>query len=696
MDVKTSSHNFFVTLASDASLNLFPDNKPSHFINVLPQSLKLPGNYLLGLSSISIPHTFQNVNELNNKFTVCIRSELMQGDEAELTNRDSSSFNQAPERNIIEASGVYELLQKGRYDSPLVSMIMAYYERRLKSVRDGGAPFLALLEKIDILLLNTKRRREPSASLYQRGEQTIDTFPEKLLEREIVLAGLHELLAQNKDNPNKKSKTALRQRVESERKEHRKDNLASLLPDKLNQYERNSEMKLFLLNRFASIRDLWVKIDELLLEIFPQRLLRPLTEQLVQQAPIDSVLLELEAQLSRYADLERKSLQYEYNVSNLKIVGLHLARLNGENERLLTVDVVAALQDPDETKTARVQLLLEHMRLSQARIKSILKEREVHIQEGIPVTNDIPSYEPRRFEDRAIEDMLAVMEKRRHDYLSIQRTLFTQYDDPTLLIRARNQYLLTLKLDDTDIPLVKAMISDCPSPDLRNALLNQLTSIEESRSDIQTIIESYKNQGKIITEDETQLIETCVSQLNELQKNFNNLVESYDSSQAIRASIDAEKNQLVEELDQLRSKNETLTTQVSQFQTLLRDLNEEIQLLQAQLQDSGLKLKNEKERLRGEIETLQAVMEQLTREKSEALTDNQTRIRTEIVLEFKEREVELQRQLEEHRVKALQFEIDKNNHEQNILKVLVLERETLQKQNDAQALLTQSNLALQK
>src|SRR5215469_4865979 len=101
MDVKMGSHNFFVTLASDASLNLFPDNKPSHFINVLPQSLKLLGNYLLGLSSISIAHTFQNVNELNNKFTVCIRSELMQGDE-ELTNRDSSSSNQAPERNIIE------------------------------------------------------------------------------------------------------------------------------------------------------------------------------------------------------------------------------------------------------------------------------------------------------------------------------------------------------------------------------------------------------------------------------------------------------------------------------------------------------------------------------------------------------------------------------------------------------------------
>lgn len=61
--------SFYVTLASDSSLQFFPANKISHFITQLPAPINLNGEWEVGLSEIIYPHSWYNVNALNNAFT---------------------------------------------------------------------------------------------------------------------------------------------------------------------------------------------------------------------------------------------------------------------------------------------------------------------------------------------------------------------------------------------------------------------------------------------------------------------------------------------------------------------------------------------------------------------------------------------------------------------------------------------------
>jgi hypothetical protein len=60
--------DFYVTLQSNASMNIYPDNKTSIFRTVLPNSLKLI-NYKAALCEISFPNKFKNVLKHHNSFS---------------------------------------------------------------------------------------------------------------------------------------------------------------------------------------------------------------------------------------------------------------------------------------------------------------------------------------------------------------------------------------------------------------------------------------------------------------------------------------------------------------------------------------------------------------------------------------------------------------------------------------------------
>lgn len=53
--------DFYVTLPSDSSIKLFPENKTTHFIAQLPRHLTFKGNWCVALVEIEYPQTFSYI-----------------------------------------------------------------------------------------------------------------------------------------------------------------------------------------------------------------------------------------------------------------------------------------------------------------------------------------------------------------------------------------------------------------------------------------------------------------------------------------------------------------------------------------------------------------------------------------------------------------------------------------------------------
>lgn len=61
-----SEHSFYLTLLSNASMEYFPDNKTSTFCVKLPKTIKLEGEWAVGLVEFQYPCTMLTVQEGNN------------------------------------------------------------------------------------------------------------------------------------------------------------------------------------------------------------------------------------------------------------------------------------------------------------------------------------------------------------------------------------------------------------------------------------------------------------------------------------------------------------------------------------------------------------------------------------------------------------------------------------------------------
>ena len=55
--------DFYLTLPSNASMKMYPDNTLAHYITDLPRSIDLTGEWECGLAEIQYPHTWYNVTE---------------------------------------------------------------------------------------------------------------------------------------------------------------------------------------------------------------------------------------------------------------------------------------------------------------------------------------------------------------------------------------------------------------------------------------------------------------------------------------------------------------------------------------------------------------------------------------------------------------------------------------------------------
>jgi hypothetical protein len=64
----SGTHFFYLTLPSNASLNVFANNKTSGYrVKLVPQSVELDGNWEVGLYSISYPNTWYTLRDINVK-----------------------------------------------------------------------------------------------------------------------------------------------------------------------------------------------------------------------------------------------------------------------------------------------------------------------------------------------------------------------------------------------------------------------------------------------------------------------------------------------------------------------------------------------------------------------------------------------------------------------------------------------------
>ena len=62
------SGQFYMTLPSNASMSVFPNNTLSDYKVKLPEHLDLTGNWEVGLASITYPHTWFNLQKLEGHF----------------------------------------------------------------------------------------------------------------------------------------------------------------------------------------------------------------------------------------------------------------------------------------------------------------------------------------------------------------------------------------------------------------------------------------------------------------------------------------------------------------------------------------------------------------------------------------------------------------------------------------------------
>lgn len=64
------SEDFFITLVSNSSMNVYPENKTSSFTVLLPQKISLKGEWCVAVAEVHYNYNFFNVNDQNNKIKV--------------------------------------------------------------------------------------------------------------------------------------------------------------------------------------------------------------------------------------------------------------------------------------------------------------------------------------------------------------------------------------------------------------------------------------------------------------------------------------------------------------------------------------------------------------------------------------------------------------------------------------------------
>lgn len=108
-----SNEGFYVTLPSNASLNVFKDNKSSSFKVDLPQHIDLQGRWEVALTEISYPHTWFNLPHQHNYYDW--REKTQEGTNEFKTQSLPVGYYENMEQLIIKMNVTLVLLKLGGY-----------------------------------------------------------------------------------------------------------------------------------------------------------------------------------------------------------------------------------------------------------------------------------------------------------------------------------------------------------------------------------------------------------------------------------------------------------------------------------------------------------------------------------------------------------------------------------------------------
>lgn len=101
--------NFYVVLLSNSSYKYYPENKTNHFITKLPQHIDLQGEWVVALTEIQIPLTFQHIaSNKNNRFIKIWHRKKEKYDSNEVHLDEEKDLNAEP---VYVSPGLYENIE---------------------------------------------------------------------------------------------------------------------------------------------------------------------------------------------------------------------------------------------------------------------------------------------------------------------------------------------------------------------------------------------------------------------------------------------------------------------------------------------------------------------------------------------------------------------------------------------------------
>ena len=155
-----SGTHFYLTLPSNSSLSIFPDNKTTSYRVKLPQVIDLNGNWEVGLYTISYPNTWYTLQNLENHIYYSkdgfffetptvdygyfeTTNELVKSVNASLkkeTKNDNVrlSHNVRTEKVTIHIKNGYQMVITGR-----MSIILGFGGKEVKITKTTISPYVA-------------------------------------------------------------------------------------------------------------------------------------------------------------------------------------------------------------------------------------------------------------------------------------------------------------------------------------------------------------------------------------------------------------------------------------------------------------------------------------------------------------------------------------------------------------------------
>lgn len=150
--------DFFITLVSNSSMNIFPENKTSSFTVLLPEKISLKGTWSVGVAEVHYNYNFFNVTDDNNELTLHTKNV-----------EDVTSSNRIT-RNEIKSSEMPKhkvSIKKGYYNT--VAALIGTVNKSLKPFVNGNDTVFSIDEVTNRTMVHRENLRPEIEKIFLEG-----------------------------------------------------------------------------------------------------------------------------------------------------------------------------------------------------------------------------------------------------------------------------------------------------------------------------------------------------------------------------------------------------------------------------------------------------------------------------------------------------------------------------------------------